>query len=100
MINSGFSATNSARFAADDIAAPTELVTGTALVALERPATRSVSRSVRLDASFVTHLIATAMQMPQTRPLRRLNPSDAGAAYIGKPARAGTAHGRIVTQTA
>jgi len=101
MIISGFSATKSGRLAPVDTGtAPAEPVTGTALVAVDRPAWRSVSGNLRPDASFVTHLIATAMQMPQTRPLRRLDPSDAGAAYSGNPARTGPAQGRIVAQTA
>jgi hypothetical protein len=33
------------------------------------------------DPSFVTHLIATAEHVPQTRSLRRATPADAQAAY-------------------
>ena len=36
---------------------------------------------VRPDASFVTQLIATAEQLPQTRTLRRGAPADALSAY-------------------
>jgi hypothetical protein len=35
----------------------------------------------RIDAIFVTHLIATAEQVPQTRSLRRGTPADAQTAY-------------------
>jgi hypothetical protein len=35
----------------------------------------------RLDATFVTHLIAMAEMSPQTRVLRRAAPADAQAAY-------------------
>jgi hypothetical protein len=35
----------------------------------------------RPDPSFVTHLIATAAQMPQTRTLRRASPEDAESSY-------------------
>ena len=35
----------------------------------------------RPDAIFVTHLIATVAQAPQTRSLRRASASDANAAY-------------------
>ena len=35
----------------------------------------------RPDASFVTQLIATAEQLPQTRQLRRAAPTDALSAY-------------------
>lgn len=38
-------------------------------------------RSVRPDASFITHLIATAEQVPQTRVLRRAEIVDVEAAY-------------------
>ncbi|WP_315744550.1 MULTISPECIES: hypothetical protein [unclassified Bradyrhizobium] len=38
-------------------------------------------RSVRPDASFVAHLIATAEQVPQTRHLRRAATADALSAY-------------------
>ncbi len=33
------------------------------------------------DSIFVTHLIATAEQLPQTRSLRRATPADAQTAY-------------------
>jgi hypothetical protein len=35
----------------------------------------------RPDPTFVTHLIATAEQAPQTRSLRRATPADAQSAY-------------------
>jgi hypothetical protein len=35
----------------------------------------------RPDSTFVTHLIATAEHMPQTRSLRRATPLDARIAY-------------------
>ena len=35
----------------------------------------------RPNSGFVTHLIATFEQAPQTRSLRRASPSDASAAY-------------------
>lgn len=38
-------------------------------------------RSVRPDPSFITHLIATAEQVPQTRTLRRAEIVDVEAAY-------------------
>lgn len=38
-------------------------------------------RSVRPDAGFITHLIATAEQVPQTRVLRRAEIVDVEAAY-------------------
>lgn len=38
-------------------------------------------RSTRPDASFITHLIATAEQVPQTRVLRRAEIVDVEAAY-------------------
>ena len=39
----------------------------------------------RSDPSFVTQLIATAEQMPQTRNLRRATPEDAQSAYSTHP---------------
>jgi len=104
MIISGLSAAASAdlaprRPAPEAVTDATPVVTGTALVPLASPAWRQASSPIRADASFVAHLIATAMQMPQTRPLRRLNPSDAGAAYTGRAA-AQPRHGRIVIHTA
>lgn len=41
----------------------------------------AMRRSIRPDASFVAHLIATAEQVPQTRHLRRAAPADALSAY-------------------
>ena len=35
----------------------------------------------RADPTFVTHLIATAEHVPQTRSLRRATPADAQSAY-------------------
>ena len=56
------------------------------------PATRPVSWSpksatVRPDPTFVTHLIATAAQAPQTRILRRASLADAQTAYGAGQAR-------------
>jgi hypothetical protein len=47
-------------------------------VRIARPITRP-------DPTFVTHLIATAEQVPQTRNLRRAAPSDASTAYAARP---------------
>ena len=41
----------------------------------------------RPDAIFVTHLIATVEQAPQTRSLRRATASDANAAYTANRQR-------------
>ena len=61
----------------------TPVVTCTALT-LVRPAPEPV-RQIRMlprpDASFVTQLIATAQNSPQTRTLRRASSADALAAY-------------------
>jgi hypothetical protein len=56
---------------------------GTALVAVGpapecRPPVRRIPRH---DAFFVAQLIAVAQHSPQTRPLRRATPQDAGNAY-------------------
>jgi hypothetical protein len=42
---------------------------------------------VRADPTFVTHLIATADQAPQTRGLRRASLADAQTAYGASQAR-------------
>lgn len=50
-----------------------------------------VHPNARPDPIFVTHLIATAAQLPQTRHLRRAAPADAALAYAAKPvAQTGT----------
>jgi hypothetical protein len=56
---------------------------GTALVPMA-PASSHASVSSRMsrpDPTFVTHLIATAEQVPQTRHLRRAAPQEALSAY-------------------
>jgi hypothetical protein len=55
---------------------------GAALVPTGETAARALRLvAVRPDASFVTQLIATAEQLPQTRSLRRAAPADALSAY-------------------
>ena len=49
------------------------------------PWSRAASQLPRPDAIFVTHLIATAEQMPQTRSFRRATPADAQTAYRTHP---------------
>ena len=52
------------------------------LVPLAQPVRRTAKLAiVRTDANFVTHLIATAAQAPQTRTLRRGSLADAQSAY-------------------
>jgi hypothetical protein len=52
---------------------------------------RTASPLPRPDSIFVTHLIATAEQLPQTRNLRRATLADAQTAYRAHPLRgAGT----------
>jgi len=43
------------------------------------------SATARLDPSFLTHLIATADQVPQTRSMRRGSLEDAQTAYGAHP---------------
>ncbi|UFZ02398.1 hypothetical protein LQG66_24285 [Bradyrhizobium ontarionense] len=43
-----------------------------------------LARAARPDASFVTHLIATAAQLPQTRTIRRAAPAVAQSAYAAR----------------
>jgi hypothetical protein len=56
---------------------------------------RSLSR-----APFLTHLIATAEQIPQTRTLRRATPAEAQAAYRSAPQNAAAVTGVMVRQKA
>ena len=52
------------------------------LIPLAPPPRRARSfANPRPDSSFVTQLIATAEQLPQTRNLRRAAPADATSAY-------------------
>ena len=61
-----------------------------ALVPMEEPARRSPTprRLLRPDPTFVTHLIATAEQVPQTRMHRRVAQADALSAYRARQASA------------
>jgi hypothetical protein len=53
-----------------------------ALVALEPEVIApQPQHRVRCDAAFLTHLIATAEQVPQLRERRRAEPHEAAAAY-------------------
>ena len=51
-------------------------------------------------APFLTHLIATAEQIPQTRTLRRATPAEAQAAYRSAPQNAAAVTGVKVWQKA
>lgn len=57
--------------------------TETALATVTPTARRRATdfHMARPDPTFVTHLIATAQQLPQTRGLRRAAPSDVLSAY-------------------
>jgi len=58
------------------------LAPGRALVRLTVPAEgAAIAPAFRPDARFVTHLIATATHLPQTRALRRAAPSDVATSY-------------------
>jgi hypothetical protein len=67
---------------ADDSVAEDATPACTALVPVVPTAQWSRSRPLpRPSSIFVTHLIATVEQVPQTRGLRRASASDASAAY-------------------
>jgi hypothetical protein len=67
---------------ADDSVAEDATPACTALVPVVPTAQWARSRPhPRPNSTFVTHLIATAEQAPQTRSLRRASASDASAAY-------------------
>jgi len=74
----------------DDTAAPAAKPASTALVQLARTERRSRRRWNRWapDPIFVTHLIAAAQQVPQTRRVQRATPADAQAAYQTRPSTA------------
>ncbi len=55
------------------------------------------TRLPRSDAAFITHLIATAQQAPQTRNLRRASPADAMAGYRAATQTADAALGAHLT---
>ena len=68
--------------ASADISRPDSATRNTALVSTTPAAERSmIVYSQRPDASFVTQLIATANQIPETRTLRRGSTVDAQVAY-------------------
>ena len=52
----------------------------------------------RTEADFIAHLIATAVQAPQTRTRRRADPADATAAY-GALSQWPTEAGRVVSRS-
>lgn len=58
--------------------APIQTLTPTEPVQRTAPASL---RTARADPAFVTHLLATAEQVPQTRTLRRADAGDADMAY-------------------
>jgi hypothetical protein len=61
---------------------------GMALVPMVEPARWSYARPLpRPDSIFLTHLIATREQAPQTCTLRRASASDANAAYTANRLR-------------
>lgn len=70
---------------AGDIVIERETAPGdTRAITPTQPVVRAIPaslRSVRPDPSFITHLIATAEQVPQTRTLRRAEIVDVEAAY-------------------
>lgn len=57
-------------------------------------------RTTRPDAAFVTHLIAMAEQVPQTRLLRRDTPAAARASYGAAVTQGMTYSGKTISQTA
>jgi hypothetical protein len=81
----------------DDTAAPEAKPAGTALVPIAQTERRSRRRWYRWapDPIFVTHLIAAAQQVPQTRRLRRATLADAQAAYQTRPSPTRDAGGRM-----
>lgn len=54
---------------------------GRALTVVAAPSAREAATLARGDAAFLAQLIATKVQMPQTRARRRAEPDEAIAAY-------------------
>jgi len=79
----------------DQPAAARELVTRETV--LRAPTPRSTARP---DAAFVTHLIAMAEQVPQTRSLRRDTPATARATYGDAATQGMNYSGKTISQTA
>ena len=72
------------------------------LTVTERPAS-GPAPAFRPDARFVTHLIATATYLPQTRALRRAAPSDVATTYsdaLGSIERPVAANGLALARVA
>jgi hypothetical protein len=76
--------------ALDDTAAPDAKPASVALVPIAQTERRLRRRWYRWapDPIFVTHLIAAAQQVPQTRRLRQATLADAQAAYQTRPSPA------------
>jgi hypothetical protein len=72
----------------------------TALVAQTPPQRAFLTRGPRNDAAFITHLIATAEQAPQTRNLRRASLQDAMTGYHVTMQAAGPARPRVTSRLA
>lgn len=64
-----------------------------------RPETSAAS-TFRPDARFVTHLIATATHLPQTRSLRRADPLEAVTIYSGASETPVAANGLTLARVA
>lgn len=83
--------------ALDGAAVPEAKPASVALVPLAQIERRSRRRWYRWapDPIFVTHLIATAQQAPQTRRMRQATPADAQAAYQPRQSPANDAGNRM-----
>lgn len=90
------------RRAGDAVTMEAVSATSGALVAVAAPMrTAPMSSSLsRPDASFITHLIATAEQDPQTRTLRRAAAADVETAYRTVVARNAATPHLLVKRTA
>lgn len=89
MSASGEASGQNTEWVIDDDAEPDTDAAGTGLIALQAAAAEPMRPRVlpRPDASFLTHLIATAQHSPQTRTLRRASSADADAAYRSTASR-------------
>ena len=90
------------RRAAPERSAPQNAETATRAlipVAPAAPTERCLTLARRPAAPFLAHLIATRMQVPQTRERRRAEPEEAIAAYGAASAGQQTARERVLRRT-
>ena len=74
-------------------------VDGSAAAQSDQPTHTDRAKAERAKADFVAHLIATAVQAPQTRARRRTEPEHAVAAYRSSLGQRPTEPGRALSRS-